>query len=272
MRSASTMGLSRATTGVVALGIDRASRHPDRINRVAFMETIVHPMTGGRMAGMGARHVPGLPPTRRARGTHLGPQPVRRIRPPHSVKRILTGEELDAYRPLSPRVQTGCRSSSGRARSSSTARPPTSCNESRRTTHGSRPLPRFPSSARLRPGRRHLCVDNQVVGRRHIAATEVEHIARDPWIGLGRACLPEGSVEVQRTDVGASVGKVRPTSGTGWARRRPDAARSGWDSSITSSSSGSSAVRCVPSAARLSTRIEPPSLDAVGQTYEARSA
>jgi len=64
-----------------ALGFDWAARHPGRVRGIAFMETIVRPPYLGRLARMGTRHVPGLPPARGGRGAHLGPQPLRGIGP-----------------------------------------------------------------------------------------------------------------------------------------------------------------------------------------------
>ena len=81
-----------------ALGFDWASRHPARVRGLAFMETIVHPLTWDdwppwardmfqalRRAGEGEELI---------LDRNLFVESVL----PHSVKRTLSGEELDVYR------------------------------------------------------------------------------------------------------------------------------------------------------------------------------
>ena len=81
-----------------ALGFDWAARHPDRVNGIAFMETIVHPLTWGDWPEWARDMFQAF--RRPGEGEELILDRNFFVEDviPHSVKRTLTGEEVDAYR------------------------------------------------------------------------------------------------------------------------------------------------------------------------------
>lgn len=81
-----------------ALGFDWAARHPDRVNGIAFMETIVRPLAWDDWPEWARDMFQAF--RRPGEGEELILDRNFFVEDvlPHSVKRTLTGEEFDAYR------------------------------------------------------------------------------------------------------------------------------------------------------------------------------